>query len=92
LKLKVEIELSEEEKKDIEGIWKFTKERMNEETRKVLGWDSMQDFLRDVLRFGLEKSSDDPISFIQSRILQRFPVVRKEELTRFREELAKIYG
>ncbi|MEW5760296.1 MAG: hypothetical protein AB1779_05985, partial [Candidatus Thermoplasmatota archaeon] len=71
---KIQIPITLKEKKAFEKIWKVTKERLRKEIMKRIGWNKMEDFLVDVLRFGMDKASEDPKSFVRQVREERDPI------------------
>lgn len=88
------IKLTEEEKKSIEYIWKkVVKRTVKQETLETLEWNDIEDFTSDVFRLGMDVASEDPMSFIKNRILEKYPIlkedVREEEI---KGNFERIYG
>lgn len=92
----IKLQLTDEEMKEIAEIWKINKERLRKDVRKKIGWNALEDFLADILRFGLDKASDDPVTFIKTLREERDPLFVKEKkehsVKRVRQDWSKGYA
>jgi len=71
-------------------VWAFNKEHMDEEIIKELNWTSFEDFLVDLLMYGIEKAAHDPVKFIRELRESKRPIFKGPEETP-REDFRKAY-
>ena len=95
---KLVMELSKDDLFILRKVWRFNRDNLNPEVLSGLGWASMEEFCKDLLYFGFEKASDDPVGFV--RILREYksPIFKKNRPTpkdterKFEDELRKAYA
>lgn len=92
------LELSEEDLNGLKEIWEFNKSILTEEVLQELGWADFEIFCLDLLFYGFDKASDDPVVFIRELREYKTPIfkdskdIRQEKKEKFREEFSKFYS
>jgi len=94
---KLVIELSKEDLAVLRKVWKFNRENLSPAALAELGWASMGEFCKDLVYFGFDKASDDPVAFIRGMREYKSPVFRtpragpRESGMKFEDEFKKAY-
>lgn len=89
---KTTLSLTKKERDALDEIWKLTKNRMNDETFNLLGWEDKEKFFSDLFRYGVDKASDDPPVFIKFCIDQELPIFKEGEPEEYKRDFKKMYG
>jgi hypothetical protein len=92
----IKLNIKSNEKAEIDKIWRVTKDCLRREVMHRIGWNKVEDFLADILRYGLTKASDDPVTFIKMVREEKDPVFverqKIEKRKKFEEEFKKAYA
>lgn len=93
----VKIKLSKEELRTLKEIWEINKKYINREVMKKIGWKTFEDFCGDIFRYGMDKASDDPVTFIKMIRDEKDPIFvsakeKKKVEDDLKEEFKKAYA
>ncbi|GEM_PF-5110396 len=91
----IKMPLNDREKKELEDIWKVNLERINKEVLERIGWKTIEDFCADVFRFGMDKASEDPKSFIRKVREEKDPIfklLKPKPRKEYEKAFEKMYG
>ena len=75
----IELDVSEEEYEVIIGIWNHNRERMSEEALRQLGWNDLATFAGDLMAWGFEAASKDPLQFILQMRERKAPIFKEPQ-------------
>lgn len=96
--VRVEIELEDQEYDDLKEIFDINKKYLSKRALRILGWNRMEVFLADLVRYGVGAASDDPMAFIKEFLDEKLPIFKKDiketekKKKRFEEEVKKAYN
>lgn len=91
----IKMPLNDKEKKELEDIWKINLERINKDVLERIRWKTIEDFCADVFRFGMDKASEDPKSFIRKVREEKDPIfkpLKSKPQKSLKEEFERMYG
>jgi len=74
---KIELDVSEEEYVVITEIWNHNKKKMSEEVLRQLGWTDLATFAGDLMAWGFEAASKDPMKFIIQMRERKVPIFKE---------------
>ncbi len=61
----VMIGLSARDDATTNAIWRLAKRNLNPAVRRRMGWRGRSSFLRQLILYGFEKASEDPVAFLR---------------------------
>jgi hypothetical protein len=59
------IGLSARDDKTTNAVWRLAKRNLNPVVRRRMGWRGRSSFLRQLILYGFEKASEDPVAFLR---------------------------
>lgn len=91
-KSKMTLVLNAEEIEGMRDVWEIVKKRMHDEVRERMGWERAEDFLADVLVFGMDRSSEEPQAFIREARERKDPIFREGKEKKVQKGLETAWG
>jgi hypothetical protein len=74
----VMIALSARDDKTTAAVWRLAKRNLNPVVRRRMGWRGRSSFLRQLILYGFERASEDPIAFLKETRDTHDPLVRSK--------------
>ncbi len=72
----VMIGLSARDDKTTAAVWRMAKRNLNPAVRRRMGWRGRSSFLRQLILYGFEKASEDPVAFLRDVREAQDPLIR----------------
>ena len=72
----VMIGLSARDYRTTNEVWRLAKRHLNPAVRRRIGWRGRSSFLRQLILYGFEKASEDPIAFLRDVRETHDPLLR----------------
>jgi hypothetical protein len=72
------IGLSARDDKTTAAVWRMAKRNLNPVVRRRMGWRGRSSFLRQLILYGFEKASEDPVAFLREVRETHDPLIRSK--------------